>query len=207
MSTKFRLTTLLIILSLLVFVARFITAADLNTLAFFRAIEDKAAYAKNPTNYDLRVLNGPTGEREYYIEQKPAHVIPRDAVESVIVRQTKRYGSSDEELLKALQEALESSTKRTTQSPGDYPRGVSFNITFKIAPPEAKQFSVFTRNNKQGSFQSRIGRRSVALVQFDLPFEPDKTGHLEFTFYLQEDDTHKVSEMLSPFNGKVVWEK
>lgn len=207
MPKMFRLLTLLLLPLLLAIPVSLIGTTDPNTLAFFRATEDKAAYSKNPVKYDHVILREPTGKRAYYIERKPTHIIPREAVESVIVRKTKIYGSSDEETLKALQETLESMSKTTRKRQLEYPRGFSFNITFKIKPPESKKFSVFTKTNMGGFFQSRIGKRSVALVQFALPIEPDKSGSLEFTIYMQEDDADKVREMLSPFKDKVVWEE
>ena len=177
------------------------TGADSDSIAFFRAINDKSRYVKDQGRYRRITVKELSGDHQYYVERKPAHVIPASAVESVIVRKSKKYGSSREETAEAVRETSGG------KAPQTFPRGFFYNVSFKIKAPEGQKFSVFTDRNKLDLFEPRIGRRTLSLLQFDLPFEPDDNGSLEFTVYLQEEDLKKLeTEMLTPFKGKIKWE-
>ena len=189
MSLVLRLLTLFTLL--LTFPKAPIAAENSNSVGFFRATEDKAAYAKTPTKYERLIVRDPTGKHEYFVERQPTHIIPKFAIESVTIRKTKIYTATGE----ALQEGV---------AP-NYPKGLFLNLTFKIRSPEGQKFSVFTAKNNQDYFEMRIGKRSVGIHQFDLPFEPDEAGSLEFTIYLQEDNDAKLKEMLLPFKELVIW--
>src|SRR5262249_44915428 len=172
----------LTLLFLLALPSTMTAASDPDTLTFFRAIQDKDV--RNAVKYDHVVIREAAGERGYYVEHQPAYIIPANAIESIVVRTTK--------WLKP-----DSGSKRLPKT---------FNVTFKIRPPEGQKFSAFTKKNSQEFFQSRIGNQSLSMTQFVLPFEPDDSGTLEFTFYLREDDSNKLREVLSPFKGKLIWE-
>ena len=166
------------------------SASDPDTLTFFRAIRDKDTYGRKAVKYDHIVIKEATGEVGYYVEQQPAHTISGVAIESIVVRKTPKYYNGQKELRRAFEKIPE-----------------TFNVTFKIKPPEGEKFSSFTKKNSQEFFQSRIGNRSLSLIELVFPFEPDESRTLEFTFYLGEEaDSNKLHEMLSPFKGKVIWE-
>ena len=193
-------------LFLFAFLVEVIAAPDSDTITFFRAILDREIYARSPGRYDRVVINEPSGDHEYYIERQPAHLIPGAAIESIIVRKTKKYGNSREETRKALEETSRTKPNSGSKDPREFPLGFFFNVTFKIKAPEGQKFSTFTEKNRQAFFQPQIGNRSLSVSQFVLPFEPDESGTLEFTSYMQEDDPKKINQMLSPIKGKVFWE-
>lgn len=195
-----RFFTILTLLFLVAPSRSLVAATDLDNISFFRAIQGRDTYAKDPAKYDRVVIKDVTAEREYYIERQPAHSIPGSAIESIIVRKTKIYGSDRKEIEDAVRETLEG------KQPRDFHRGFFYSVTFKIKAPASKRFTVFTEKNKQQRFRARIGKRNVDVIEFDLPFEVDASGTLEMTFYLQEDDANKIKEMLSLIKTNVVWE-
>jgi hypothetical protein len=188
MTNKLFLSGLAMLVLLLAF-PRLIMAAELLTdIAFFRAIQDKSLYAKNPARYEHLVLNDRTGSHEHYIEKQPAHIIPKTAIESVTVREAKPLTATGEPL-------PETKARRLPKY---------YELTFKIKSPDGKRFSVFTDKNKQAVFETKIGTQTIGLQQFDLPFEPDESGTLEFKIYFREVNG-RLKEMLAPFQQLVIW--
>ena len=187
---------LLIPLLLLIFPTILLAAENVAKISFFRAIQDKAVYAKNPTKYEHRVIDDRTGKQEYYIERQPAYVIPKNTIESVTAKQIEKYTATGE----PFQETKPSSESKSA------PRAPkSYEITFKIKPPEGKRFKVFTETNKQGFFETMIGEQSIGQQEFDEPFELDQFGGLEFKVLMVQFDDRRLKEMLSPFKELVSW--
>ena len=127
-----------------------------------------------------------TGNTAYYVERQPTYVIPSNAIETVIVRKTKKVTATGEPV---------------------HDRGpITFNLTFKIKPSAGKTFSAFTQMNKQSHFAIRVNAQLVTVDQFDLPFEPNDDGTLEFKIFLEPMAEDKFREMVSPFKNIVVWD-
>ena len=174
---------------------------------FFRATEDKGKYAKASERYERLVIKDAMGKHEYYIERRPAHVVSRYAVETVLVTKTRKYGNSPEEQ-RALAEEVFGTKSKSSKRNTDYPRGFTYSLTCRIASKESKRLIRFNDTNLKQSFEVKIGGRSIGVLDFELPFEPD-TSHnkyVEFTIPLLEDDADRIKELLSPFSGKVIWE-
>ena len=195
MITILRPFTLLILL-LIPFSKALIAAEYVATIAFFRAIQDTAVYARNPAKYEHLVINDRTGKHEYYIEKEPAHVIPKSAIESVTVREAQKFTATGEPFPET---KPNSQSKRVRRVPKFY------ELTFKIRAPDGKRFSLFTKKNSHSFFETIIGKESIGLQEFDWPFEPDESGGLEFQFSLRDDDGSKLKELLSPFKDLVIW--
>jgi hypothetical protein len=187
---------LVLLLSFAFPTVRLIAAEGAATIAFYRATKDQAVYTKSPAKYEHVVVNDRTGRLEYYKERQPAHAIPKSAIESVIVKEMQVYTATGEPIPEAKSNPQSKSTRRVFRG---------YELIFKIKSPEGKNFSVFTEKNKQGFFETIIGKQSIGLQEFDLPFEPDESGGLEFTVYLREDaGSGKLKEMLSSFKELVI---
>ncbi len=174
-------------------------AIESDTVSFFRAIKDKKVY-KTPSQFDRLVVQGSKSEQVYYVEKHAAYVIPATSISKITVKKTKKYGKTRRDIEKFVEET--SGAKK----PQAFPSGFFYSVNFELTAAESKKFSDFTANNKQDFFRTRIGNTNLNLTQFDLPFEPDDRGTLEFTVYLDHDDAQKIKGMLAPFKVKIVWE-
>jgi hypothetical protein len=95
-------------------------------------------------------------------------------------------------------------TKKTNTVPVP---GGAYVLIFRITENEGKRLGKFNNANLHQSFQIKITGRSVGVVEFLFPHEPDSSDNQnEFTFHLQEDDPNAIRVMLLPFSGKVSWE-
>jgi hypothetical protein len=169
-----------------------VAAEDVARIAFFRAIQDKAEYAKNPANYEQVVVNDRTGRHEYYIARQPAYVIRKSAIESITVREAKKYTATGEPFPETKSDSQGKNARRLPKF---------YEITFKIRSPEGKRFSVFTEKNNQGFFETMIGKQSIGLQEFDWPFEPDETGGLEFKVHMRQVDDTSSKKCYRPLKG------
>jgi len=178
-----------------------IAADDLNTLTFYRAIEDKgAANIKNPANYDRVVIRISNVDFRYYVERQPAYVVPRTAIESVKVIKSQKYGYP-----KRLDEDTQGA-KPDSNVPQRFSKDFVYSLTFKLSPSEAKRFGEFSNKNKDGSFQLKIAEYSLGVTQFYWPIEANEWESMEFTAMLREDNADKIKEVLAPFKDRVIWE-
>ena len=186
-----RVNTLLILFFLFATRVALSAVANLDTIAFFRVIQDQETYIRNPGNYDRITLRDSTGKHDYYTERQPAYIIPKVAIESIIVRKTKVvFGTRPR-----------SKSKDSADIPSRH-----HNVTFKISSPEGKNFSMFTEKNKEDYFQMQIGGRPYNVQKFDLPFEANESGSIDVTLYLLGDDGDDLNKILSVFKDKVTWE-
>jgi hypothetical protein len=182
-----------------------ILASDVDGLAFFRATKDNSGYKKSPTRYERILITDRAAKHEYYVERHPAHVVSTYAIQAVVVGKTKKYGNSPEELREFAKEVSGENAK-SDESRIDYPKGFTYNLTFRLAEQESKRFIKFNDANLNKSFEVRIGGRSRGVVEPAYPYEPDESKHAEFTIITDEDDASKIKELLSPFEGKVIWQ-
>jgi len=178
-----------------------IAADDLNTLTFYRAIEDKgAANIKNPASYDRVVIRISNVDFRYYVERQPAYVVPRTTIESVKVSKSKKYGYP-----KRLDEDTQGA-KSGSNVPQRFSKDFVYSLTFKLSPSEAKRFGEFSNKNKDGSFQLKIAEYSLGVIQVYWPIEANEWESMEFTVNLREDNANKIKEILVPFKDRVIWE-
>src|ERR1051326_5956307 len=78
----------IVIVILLGFLPLKVHAADTQAqLSFYRVVDDKQIYDKNPSRYEVVKY----GKYDTYIEKQPAYKIPQTAIQSVIIRITKVY--------------------------------------------------------------------------------------------------------------------
>jgi hypothetical protein len=182
-----------------------ILAGDVDGLAFFRATKGMAEYEKNPAKFDRVSISDWTGKHEYYVERRPTHVVSMHAIEAVVVGKTKKYGNSPEELRELAKEVFGANAK-SGESRIDYPKGFTYNLTFRLAEQEGKRFIRFNDANLNKSFELKIGGRSRGVIDLVYPYEPGESKQTEFTLHIEEDDASKIEALLSPFEGKVIWE-
>jgi len=192
----YKLVVGLLVSLLLLCIPSFIIANyESNTLTFFRAIEEKdAAASKNPSTYNrLSIKISNVRFKHYYVEQNPAHVVPRAAIEIVKV-------------VKSEPEVDDSTQGKQTSSEQRFKKLPFYSINFRILSGAAKRFIAFVNKNKKSNFQIKVGDQSLGVVQFDWPFEIDKSGKLEFTIIPLENNLNAIKKILAPFENKVVWE-
>jgi hypothetical protein len=193
--------------SLLVVVAvETASAADEpNALTFYRAIDDKAAAnLKNLSQYNHVVISLGGVEFKYYVERRPAHVMPRTALNSVKVVKSPKYGNPKEVTGERQKSNPNSSSKANIPKP--VPQDFFYSLVFTVKPTEAKRFTAFVNKNKDGSFQVKIGEHSLGVTQFYWPVEINELGGLEFAMMLREDNIENIKKILVPFQDKVIWE-
>jgi hypothetical protein len=169
-----------------------------NTLAFFRAIEEKnATVIKNPTAYNrLSIKISNVEFKYYYVERNPSHVVPRAAIE--VIKVIKSTPDVD-----GIQGTHTNSKSNVSQR---FVEKFFYSINFTIMPVEAKRFIAFVNKNKEGRFQVRVGDQSLGVAQFYWPVEINKSGKLEFTIIPREDNLTEIKKILAPIENKVVWE-
>jgi hypothetical protein len=175
-------------------------ASEVDALAFFRATEDKEKYQRSPGAYDSEPVRD-QASRQFYIERRVAHRVSIRDVEAVIVKKAIGYASQSD-FLQALIEEKMGRTKKTdtVPVPGAYV------LIFRIAENEGKRLGNFTNANLNQSFNLKIAGRSIGVINFVFPYEPDSPDNQgEFTFHLKEDDPNSIKVMLLPFSGKVSW--
>jgi hypothetical protein len=175
-------------------------ATEIDALAFFRATEDKEKHRTSPGAYESEPVRD-QASRQFYIERRVAHRLSIRDVEAVTVKKAIGYASQSD-FLQALIEEKMGRTKKTdtVPVPGAYV------LIFRIAENEGKRLGNFTNANLNQSFNLKIAGRSIGVINFVFPYEPDSPDNQgEFTFHLKEDDPNSIKVMLLPFSGKVSW--
>ena len=176
-------------------------ASEVDALAFFRATEDKDKYRRAPGAYESEAVRDQRS-RQFYIERRVAHRVAIRDIEAVRVKKAIGYGSQSDYTRAMIDERMgRTKETNTVPVPGAYV------LIFRIAENEGKRLGKFNNANLHQSFQIKITGRSIGVLEFLFPYEPDSSDHQsEFTFYLQEDDPNAIKVMLLPFSGKVSWE-
>src|SRR5262245_31536446 len=178
----------------------FLSSADYepNVLSYFRAIEEKnSAVIKNPSSYNRLRIKISNREYNYYVEQNPAHVVPTTAIE--VIKVVKSWP----EVSDGTQGTQTTSKPNVSKRLG---KKVFYSVNFTIMPVEAKRFVAFVNKNKEESFQVKVGDQSLGVTQFYWPDEINKSGKLEFTMMLIEDNPNEIKKLLARVSDKVVWQ-
>jgi hypothetical protein len=175
--------------------------SEIDALAFFRATEDQEKYRTSPGAYESEPVRDQM-RRQFYIERRVAHQVSIRDIEAVRVKKAIGYGSQSDYLRAMIDERMGRTKKtNTVPVPGAYV------LIFRIAENEGKRLGKFNNANLHQSFQIKITGRSIGVIDFLFPREPDSSDNQnEFTFHLQEDDPSAIKVMLLPFSGKVSWE-
>jgi hypothetical protein len=198
---SFILLFLLSVLLLLLLPMEVDATSDVDALAFFRATDDKEKYRSALGAYESEPVRGQM-HRQFYTERRVAHQVSIRDIEAVRVKKAIGYGSQSDYWRAMIDEKM-GRTKKTNTAPVPG----AYVLIFRIAENEAKRLGKFNNANLHQSFQIKITGRSIGVIEFLFPYEPESSDHQsEFTFHLQEDDPNDIKVMLLPFSGKVSWE-
>lgn len=173
-------------------------------LAFFRMIEDKAAYEKSREKFELVTASDRKGSHQIIVERVASFRIASKEIRSVRVSKQKTYSSasSGEEIAK------DSTTPKVGKKPSEevFPHGFVYRVTFSLNEAIAKSFSVFANNHERQRFDLRLGNNRIGTVQFIGRFEVRSGQPLETTTYLETSIREKAEQILSPLRDKITWE-
>lgn len=177
------------------------------TLAFFRVV-DKATYTKAPAKYERLPYQDPTGGDKEYVERRPAHQIPADAVKSVIISRTKILGNSagdQEELKRAVEKILKNKSTRDNKLSETDSKRFFFRITYKFKTLEGKRFVTFANKNLRRNFQMKLGKSDLGVIPFLYPFETGPKNESELAVDTLENNADTIRDKLSPIINRVTW--
>ena len=84
----------------------------------------------------------------------------------------------------------------------------AYVLIFRVVENEGKRLGKFNKANLNQSFHTKIVGRSIGVVDFLFPYEPDSPDNQgKFTFHLQEDDPNAIKITPLPFSGRVFGSK
>lgn len=138
-------------------------------LVFYRAIEDREAYAKQPNRYIRIVLPPGSGMNEVYVERVPALTIRLKEIRSISAEQSQ----ADPDAEKMLEELLRSRRKEPYHPKG-HPD--EYSITFSLTEQGGKKFRGFAQKHDRELFDVRFRAQRVSIGRLLGPFEEDVFG-------------------------------
>jgi len=131
-------------------------------LSFFKAVEEKIAYNKNPVNYERVILPPGSGREEVYVERKSALKIQPKEIESVSAEKS----NVDKDAQKAIEEALRLMGREPKmEDTRDY------TVTFSLNREGAKKFRAFAQKHNQQLFDVRFKTVRLGIITLVGPFE------------------------------------
>jgi len=154
---------------------RVVNAAEM--LEFFRVVEDKSIYDKQPQRFDVLVSKSKAGQHETYVERKPSLAIDNAEIKSISIEKAKVRGAE---------------------------KGI-YTASISVSEKAGRTFIEIVKKHEQELFDVRFGKSRLAIVQFIGPFEPRADRTYEFTVYLEED-LNRIKKIFEPIKNKVTWE-
>jgi hypothetical protein len=174
-------------------------AHGLNTLGFFRIVDEKTTYDLQPQKFEILRFKTRSSAYERYVERQSSLVIKTADVRSITVEKTKVYGGE-----RGVEDIVKDTLGPQSDKKGedrDFPFGYIYKATFYLSEKAGQLFSQFARRHEQQPFDFRLGKHRLAVIQFIGGFE----GSYEFTTFLEEKNPDRISEIFGPIKDKVIW--